>query len=112
DVYEHYNNVIVRPIYLPGLDTANPKQIDPNQDTTVTTDKIPGAAVTIKAGTLMNQQGTPFTGKLSITEVPSTLTPAALPDGQRPGVLVTIQPGEMVFATPAPLTLPNRGGFA
>jgi hypothetical protein len=62
DVYEHVNNIIDRPIYLPALDTANGQQIDPAQDTTVTTAAIPGASVFVKAGTLMNQQGTPFTG--------------------------------------------------
>jgi RHS repeat-associated protein len=111
DVFLHYNNVITRPIYLPVLDDANAKQINPLQDTLVTTDAIPGASVMIKAGTLMNQQGSPFTGKLSITEVPRDLTPAALPNGLRPDLVVTIQPGEMVFSSPAPISLPNRAGY-
>jgi RHS repeat-associated protein len=111
NVFLHYNNVITRPIYLPILDDANAKQINPLQDTLVTTDAIPGASVMIKAGTLMNQQGSPFTGKLSITEVPRDLTPAALPNGLRPDLVVTIQPGEMVFASPAPISLPNRAGY-
>ena len=38
----------------------------------------------------------------SITEVPSSLTPAALPSGLRPDLVITIQPGEMVFAKPSP----------
>ena len=111
EVLVRVNNVIDRPIYLPELDIANAKQIDPTKDTTVTTAAIPGVAVMVAAGTLMNQQGTVFTGKLSVTEVPANLTPAALPNGQRPDLVVTIQPGEMVFAKPAPLTLPNRGGY-
>ena len=92
------------------LDEANSKQIDPQQDVTVTTAAIPGASVLVKQGTLMNQQGTAFQGMLSITEVPSDLTPVALPANLLPNVVVTIQPGEMAFATPAPLSLPNRGG--
>ncbi|HEY2415095.1 MAG TPA: RHS repeat-associated core domain-containing protein [Pirellulaceae bacterium] len=107
DVYLHVNNVIDRPIYLPALDTANGKTIDPAHDTTVTTAAIPGASVFVKAGTLMNQQGTAFTGTLSITDVPRDLTPAALPDNLRPSQVVTIQPGDMVFTAPAPLSLPN-----
>jgi RHS repeat-associated protein len=112
DVFAGVNNVIDRPIFLPPLDVANGKQIDPMQDTMVTTAAIPGAAVFVAAGTLMNQQGTPFDGILSITEVPPDLTPAALPENLKPSLVVTIQPGEMVFATPAPLALPNSEGWA
>lgn len=106
------NNRIARPIYLPALDTANAKLVDPLQETVVTTDAIPGMALTVQAGTLMSQLGTPFFGSLSITEVPPELTPAALPEGMFPDLVVTIQPGEMVFTTPAPLTFPNRAGWA
>ena len=111
DVLPGANNVIGRPIFLPPLDVANGQPIDPLQDTTVTTERIPGASVFVEAGTLMNQQGTPFTGVLSMTEVPPSLTPAALPANVRPDMVVTIQPGEMVFATPAPLSLPNRARY-
>ncbi len=109
DVFPGVRNVISRPIFLPEIDVASGTRIDPAQDTIITTSKIPGAAVTVKAGTLMNQQGTPFTGILSITDVPVNLTPAALPENLFPGQVVTIQPGEMVFAQPAPLSLPNVG---
>ncbi len=112
EVFLGVNNVIKRPIFLPPLDVANGKQINPMQDTLVTTAAIPGASVFVEAGTLMNQQGTPFDGVLSITEVPPERTPAALPPDAFPAIVVTIQPGEMVFAAPAPLTLPNRDGFA
>ncbi|MEO8497153.1 MAG: hypothetical protein ABI614_18935, partial [Planctomycetota bacterium] len=39
------------------------------------------------------------------------LTPAALPPDALPDIVVTIQPAEMVFTIPAPLTLPNRAGY-
>ncbi|NJN13192.1 MAG: hypothetical protein HC815_36845, partial [Richelia sp. RM1_1_1] len=111
DVYTGVNNVISRPIYLPVLDTANAIAVDPNEDTTVTTDTIPGASVFVAAGSLKDQQGNDFTGGLSITEVPADLTPASLPENLRPDVVVTIQPGEMVLTTPARLSLPNRAGY-
>ena len=111
DIYPNVNNVVERPIFLPALDIANGKDINPAQDTTVTTAAIPGASVLVKSGTLMNQQGTPFTGKLSITEVPRDLTPAALPPSLIPDLVVTVQPGEMVFAAPAPMTFPNPTGW-
>ncbi|MGB7416806.1 MAG: LamG-like jellyroll fold domain-containing protein, partial [Thermosynechococcaceae cyanobacterium] len=111
-VFGGVNNVIDRPIYLPVLDVASGQTIDPTQDVMVTTPNIPGAAVTVKAGSLMNQQGSSFTGVLSITKVPTELTPAALPPGMNPELVVTIQPGDMVFTTPAALSLPNESGFA
>ena len=70
--------------YLPELDIANAKQIDPTKDTAVTTAAIPGVSILVAAGTLLNQQGTVFTGKLSVTEVPANLTPAALPKRWHP----------------------------
>lgn len=112
EVYSGVNNVIDRPIYLPALDVASGQTIDPTRDVTVTTENIPGAAVTVAAGSLMDQEGNPFTGVLSITEVPTDLTPAALPPNLSPDMVVTIQPGEMVFTTPAALSLPNTAGYA
>ncbi len=111
EVFVGSKNQFPRPIYLPAIDMANAQTIDPDSDTLVTTAAIPGASVFVAQGTLKNQQGQPFDGQLSITEVPRDLTPAALPDGLLPDTVVTIQPAEMQFTTPAPLTLPNRSGF-
>lgn len=112
EVYQGYNNVISRPIYLPPLDTENAVTVNPSENTTVTTEAIPGAAVVVRAGSLENENGELFTGKLGITQVPNDLTPAALPPNLVPDLVVTIQPGEMVFNTPAPLSLPNLAGYA
>ena len=110
-VFSGVNNVIERPIYLPSIDVASGQTVDPTEDTVVTTDAIPGAAVTVKAGSLSDQEGNAFTGILSITAVPNDLTPAALPPHLTPDLVVTIQPGEMIFETPAPLALPNLAGY-
>ena len=110
-VFPNVNNVISRPIYLPKLDIANGTRIDPTKDTLVTTSVIPGATVMVKAGTLMNQQSTLFSDVLSITQVPPSLPPASLPANLRPDMVLTIQPGEMVFTTPAPLTFPNSANY-
>jgi len=112
EVYAGFNNVIDRPIYLPALDVASGQVIDPNKDITVTSENIPEASVFVEAGSLITQSGDAFTGTLSITEVPTELTPAALPENLSPDLVVTIQPGEMVFLNPAPLSLPNRAGYA
>ena len=110
EAYEGVNNVIDRPIYLPALDVANGQEIDPTQTTTVTTPNIPNASVTVAAGSLGDADN-PFSGVLSITEVPVDLTPAALPPNLRPDLVVTIQPGELAFSTPAALSLPNTAGY-
>lgn len=112
--FDGVNNVLERPIYLPALDIAGGTAIDPASDTNVVQEIAPGetAAVMVKAGTLLDQQGQPFDDVLSITEVPRDLTPAALPSNLVPDTVVTIQPGEMEFMEPAPLTLPNRSGLA
>ncbi|MBW4554010.1 MAG: VCBS repeat-containing protein [Aphanocapsa sp. GSE-SYN-MK-11-07L] len=112
EVYAGVDNAIARPIYLPVIDVASGKTIDPSQTVEVTTAAIPEAKVTVEANSLKDQNGNPFRGILSITEVPTNLTPAALPENLYPDLVVTIQPGDMVFTTPAPLSLPNLSGYA
>lgn len=112
DVYANVKNVIDRPIYLPPIDIDNAQTIDPTITQIVTSKAIPGSAVTVFANSLFNQEGQPYTGQLSITTVPTELTPAALPEDLRPDLVVTIQPGEMEFTNPAPLSLPNLAGYA
>jgi hypothetical protein len=111
-VYQNLRNVIDRPIYLPAIDITNAKTIDPTITQTVTSAAIPGSLIVVAANSLFTTENQPFTGQLSITTVPVDLTPAALPVGLRPDLVVTIQPGDMIFTTPAPLSLPNRAGFA
>ena len=112
DVYANVKNVIDRPIFLPPIDISNAQTINPAITQTVTSAAIPGSSVRVAANTLFDQENKPYTGKLSITTVPTELTPAALPDNLRPDLVVTIQPGEMNFRTPAPLSLPNIAGYA
>ena len=112
ELYDGVNNVIDRPIYLPALDLENNTQTtDSNGDITVTNSAL-DAQVFVAANSLIDQDGNPFTDPLSISEVPPELTPAALPEGLSPDLVVTIQPGEMSFTTPAALTLPNTEGWA
>ena len=110
EVFEGTTNVIGKPIFLPAIDTANAVPIDPGVTTTVTTPAIPNAAVVVQAGSAMDGQQL-FQGSVSITEVPVDRTPAALPTGLSPGLVVTIQPAQVQFTTPAPLSLPNDAGY-
>ncbi|WP_370623551.1 peroxidase family protein [cf. Phormidesmis sp. LEGE 11477] len=110
EVYAGVNNVIERPIYLPALAIDdNVQTTDATGDITVTNANL-GAQVFVEANSLTDNRGNEFTGQLTITEVPPELTPAALPENLFPDMVVTIQPGEMVFDTPAQLTLANTAG--
>ncbi|WP_370623539.1 peroxidase family protein [cf. Phormidesmis sp. LEGE 11477] len=110
EVYAGVNNVIERPIYLPALAIDdNVQTTDATGDITVTNASL-GAQVFVEANSLTDNRGNEFTGQLSISEVPPELTPAALPENLFPDMVVTIQPGEMVFDTPAQLTLANTAG--
>ncbi len=97
---------VVRPFYLPRIDSSSLTTIDPNQDTTVTNPNL-NISMTVFAGTAMAEDGSLFDGQLSISEVPNALAPAALPSFLEPGLLITIQPVGVTFTTPAPITFPN-----
>ncbi len=109
NVYTGVNNVISRPIYLPTIDLSGAAMVVPGQNTTVTPDAIPGASLFVAANTLLEPNGQPYSGPLSVSPVPVDQTPAALPAGLKPTLVVTIQPSGMTFTTPAPITLPNPG---
>ena len=112
EVYAGVNNVIDRPIYLPALAIDdNVQTVDNNGDITVANANL-NAQVFVSANSLTDNRGNPFEGTLTISEVPPELTPAALPKNLFPDLVVTIQPGEMVFTGPARLTLPNRAGWS
>jgi YD repeat-containing protein len=111
DVYQGVNNAIDRPIYLPTIDLSTGTTINPNAQTITSNPNLPKAQVTVSANSLYDKNGNAFTGVLTISEVPTNLTPAALPPNLHPDLVVTIQPGDMVFNTPAKLTLPNRAGY-
>src|SRR5207344_2396285 len=97
DVYAGSNNAIARPIFLPPLNTAGGAMVMPGQDTTVAPAALPGASLFVAANTLMTPGGQPFSGVLSVTQVPVDQTPAALPPDLKPSLVVTIQPANMVF---------------
>ena len=71
-----------------------------------------GVTMVIPAGTAMDQNGQPYTGEISIVEVPVDFAPVALPSDMQPAMLVSIQPaGEITFTQPIPITFPNADGM-
>lgn len=103
---ENTANVVERPFYLPRILAENQTPIDPNNTTEVANTAL-GVSVTVPPNTAVNEDGTLFTGNLSISEVPEGLAPAPLPRSFRPGLLVTIQPVGVRFTNPIPITFPN-----
>lgn len=97
---------IARPLYLPRIDASSLMTIDPTQTTIVENPNL-GISMTVVAGSAMAEDGSPFDGQLSISEVPGGLAPAALPDFLEPGLLITVQPVGVTFSPPAPITFPN-----
>jgi len=99
-------NRVLRPFYLPRIDSTSLTTIDPTQTTLVTNPNL-DIEMTVVANSAMAEDGSLFDGQLSISEVPNALAPAALPDFLEPGLLVTIQPVGVTFDPPAPITFPN-----
>ncbi len=99
-------NVDDRPFYLPRLDESSMTPVVPGLPTGVVNPTL-NIAMTVGANTAVTDDGSGFTGELSITRVPEELAPAKLPDELGQTSLVTIQPVGVTFTTPAPITFPN-----
>jgi len=99
-------NVDDRPFYLPRLDESSMTPVVPGLSTGVVNPNL-NIAMTVGANTAVTDDGSGFTGELSITRVPEELAPAKLPDELGQTSLITIQPVGVTFTTPAPITFPN-----
>jgi len=103
-------NVIARPFYLPRIDPSSLTTVNPVNTTVVHNPNL-DATVTVPPSTARDETGTLFVGQLSLSEVPSSLAPVALPEELEPGLLLTLQPVGVTFSQPIPLTLPNLDGM-
>jgi RHS repeat-associated protein len=99
-------NVRRRPFYMPRIAAASLTTIDPAATTTVKNAAI-GVSFVVPPHTAKNADGSDFTGQMSVSEVVDAVAPVAKPPGLHPGLLVTIQPIGVKFATPASITFPN-----
>ena len=106
ELIANVTNVVDRPFFLPRIDSGSLTTVHPNSDTVVNNPTL-GTTMSIPPNAAKNPDGTNFTGQISISEVPEGLAPASLPEGLEPGLLLTIQPVGVTFATPIPLTAPN-----
>ena len=104
-------NTVDRPFFLPrnAMETMTP--VDPETMTMVVNPTLE-VTMEVPPHTAKNPDGSDFTAELSISLVPEGLAPAALPDWLDPGLLITIQPVGVSFATPVPITFPNIDNLA
>ena len=85
--------------------------VNPDGETVLKEENM-GIELRIPRGVARNEDGTPYTGDLYISEVPRDLAPAALPRFLDPSLLITIQPVGVVFSQPVPITFPNMDDLA
>ena len=111
DVIAEVTNVVDRPFFLPRIETISNTTVNPNATTTVTNSRL-GISISIPPHTAKDESGADFTGTISISEVPRSLAPAALPEHLDPGLLITIQPVGVSYASPIPITFSNFNELA
>jgi len=105
-------NIVERPFYLPRLASESLTTVNPAQTTVIENPTI-GVSISIAAGNAVNDSdGLPFTGQVSISEVPRNLAPANLPAFMDPKLLFTVQPVGVSYTNPAPITMTNTEGYA
>ena len=104
------SNLITRPFYMPRIDPMGTAMVMPNQATMVRNTNI-NVEMNVPANTAM-MNGQPYTGEISISQVPRALAPIALPESlEGTAMLITIQPAGLRFTTPVPITFPNIDNF-
>ena len=99
-------NVVNRPFFLLRIATESLTAVNPSATTVVTNETL-GVTLTVPPNTAKLADGSNFSGEMSISVVPEALAPAALPENLEPGMLITLQPVGVTFATPVPITFPN-----
>jgi RHS repeat-associated protein len=99
-------NKVLRPFFMPRIDTSSLTTVIPDEETIVENPNL-NIMLVVQSFSAKNEDGSDFTGQLSISEVPQALAPAALPEALEPGLLITIQPVGVTFDPPAEITFPN-----
>ena len=102
-------------VYLPLIRSGTLQPVSEVSDTEVTLPEdvladfpeFENVSVTVPAGSLFNDDGTPGT-RVGIAPVPPDRLPGALPEGLEFPVVITVQTGGATnFDTPAPVCFPN-----
>lgn len=108
---EGVTNVVDRPFFLPRIDRASLTVVNPNATTVVTNPNLE-ITIVVPPHAARNPGGGDFDGALSISIVPESLAPAALPEELGFGEAITIQPVGVVFDPPVPISFSNLDGLS
>ena len=100
------SNVISRPFFLPRIDISSATNVVAGHMTTVSNTNLE-VELDIPADAVVNDDGTTFTGSITVSQVPRNLAPVSLPEQFNPSMLITIQPAGILFSTPAQISFPN-----
>ena len=105
------DNTIGMPIYLLPLTEAGDQtaSVDATTEGEITVSNMPGFELSIPAGSATFGDGS-TTGTISVTQVHRDKVPMPPPGGLAPKMVFTIQPPDVVFDPPAPITYPNAEG--
>ena len=103
-------NVISRPFFLPRIETSSATTVTEGQATQVANTNL-GVELAIPADAIVNDDGSTFTGSITVSEVPRNLAPVSLPEQFNPSTLITIQPAGIRFSSPATISFRNNIGL-
>jgi RHS repeat-associated protein len=114
-LHDRADNVVAEPITVPRVDLAHATdfgRVDRGRPQDLTSPLLPGVALHVAPDSARTRDGKPFTGKLSLTALPVDKLRAVLPPGEVPGTMIGVDGPDLMFETPAKLTLPNVDGHA
>ena len=109
-IVANVHNRPFRDYMLPRIEAESMAMIEPDKMTMVQNENI-GVSMMIPANTAMNPDGTMYSGPISISMVPVDSAPRELPEDLQPNFLITLQPVNIRFNNPVPITFPNLDGL-
>ncbi len=113
--YPGVANVVPGPIVLPRVDLAHATDfaaVDARRALDLTSPDLPGVRLHVAPGSARTADGKPFAGKLALTALPVAQLREVLPRWVTTGSLVGVDGPELMFGTPAQVSLPNTQGLA
>ena len=90
---------------LPRIDIKGMAMVDPEKETMVNNQDL-GVTMMIPPHTA-TQNHRSYSGPISVSMVPVDSAPRELPENLQPNLLLTLQPVNIRFSTPVPITFPN-----
>ena len=103
-------NGLEEPVFLPALALEGGLDVVDGAATgsgILTASQLSGMSIDLRGITVENPDGTPFTGRMSITTVPPPNVPMEGLPGFSSNTYISVQPGSLRLVPPAPITYPN-----